>query len=75
MSSQHGFISAFAAELDAYLTFKQNMGFVGASRVWYLRRFDAYCGAHDLTVFDQETVGVRLCCSDYAAARGMTLLA
>ena len=56
MSSQHGFISAFAAELDAYLTFKQNMGFVGASRVWYLKRFDFYCDAHDLTVFDQETV-------------------
>jgi len=56
MSSRHGFISAFAAELDAYLTFKQSMGFTGASRVWYLRRFDSYCGAHDLTVFDQDTV-------------------
>ena len=56
MSSRHGFISAFAAELDAYLTFKQNMGFVGASRVWYLKRFDFYCDANDLTVFDQDTV-------------------
>jgi len=56
MSSQHGFISAFAAELDAYLTFKQNMGFVGVSRVWYLKRFDSYCDAHDLTVFDRDTV-------------------
>ena len=56
MSGQHGFRSAFAAELDAYLTFKQNMGFVGASRVWYLKRFDFYCDANDLTVFDQETV-------------------
>jgi integrase len=56
MSGQHGFRSAFAAELDAYLTFKQNMGFTGASRIWYLRRFDSYCDAHDLTVFDQDTV-------------------
>jgi integrase len=54
--SGHGFTSAFAAELDAYLTFKQNMGFSGASRIWYLRRFDSYCSQHDLTVFDQHTV-------------------
>ena len=35
--SGHGFTSAFAAELDAYLAFKENMGFYGASRIWYLR--------------------------------------
>ena len=57
MSSRHGFISAFAAELDAYLTFKQSMGFTGASRVWYLRRFDSYCGAHDLTVRQASAFG------------------
>ena len=32
--SGRGFTSAFAAELDAYLAFKQNMGCCGASRVW-----------------------------------------
>ena len=41
--SGHGFTSAFAAELDAYLAFKANMGFFGASRIWYLKTFDAYC--------------------------------
>ena len=32
------------------------MGFYGSSRIWYLRRFDAYCAEHDRTVFDQDTV-------------------
>jgi integrase len=54
--SGRGFTSAFAAELDAYLAFKENMGFFGDSRIWYLRQFDAYCGEHDRTVFDQGTV-------------------
>jgi integrase len=54
--SGRGFISAFAAQLDAYLAFKENMGFFGDSRVWYLRKFDAYCSEHDRTVFDQGTV-------------------
>jgi integrase len=54
--SAHGFTSAFAAELEAYLVFKERMGFYGSSRVWYLKRFDAYCTAHDRTVFDRETV-------------------
>jgi hypothetical protein len=40
--SGHGFTSAFATELDAYLAFKVNMGFTGASRIWYLKQFDAY---------------------------------
>ena len=35
--SDHGFISAFAAELDAYVAFKKNMGFLGTSRIWYLQ--------------------------------------
>ena len=43
--SGHGFTSAFATELDAYLAFKANMGFTGASRIWYLKQFDAYCAA------------------------------
>jgi integrase len=54
--SGRGFTSAFAAELDAYLAFKQNMGFCGSSRIWYLRRFDAYCSEHGRTVFDKGTV-------------------
>jgi integrase len=54
--SQHGFISVFAAELDAYVAFKKNMGFSGASRIWYLKRFDAYCAEQDRVVFDQDTV-------------------
>ena len=45
--SAHGFTSAFAPELDAYLVFKEKMGFYGTSRIWYLKRFDAYCTAHD----------------------------
>ncbi len=32
--SGHSFTSAFATELDAYLAFKANMGFTGASRIW-----------------------------------------
>ncbi len=54
--SGHGFTSAFAADLDAYLTFKQNMGFYGKNRVWYLGKFDAYCTEEHLTVFDRDTV-------------------
>jgi integrase len=54
--SGHGFTSAFATELGAYLAFKANMGFTGASRIWYLKQFDAYCAEHDRTVFDQDTV-------------------
>ena len=54
--SGHGFISVFAAELDAYVEFKKSMGFSGASRVWYLKQFDAYCAEHDRVLFDQATV-------------------
>ena len=54
--SGHGFSSAFATELDAYLAFKANMGFTGASRIWYLKQFDSYCAEHDRTVFDKDTV-------------------
>lgn len=54
--STHGFTSAFALDLDRYLTFKQSMGCHGASRSWYLRRFDAYCAQHDRSVFDRVTV-------------------
>lgn len=52
----HGFTSAFAPELDAYLAFKEKMGFYGNSRIWYLKRFDAYCTAHDRAAFDRDTV-------------------
>ena len=54
--SGHGFTSAFATELDAYLAFKANMGCTGASRIWYLKQFDAYCATRDRTVFDKDTV-------------------
>lgn len=54
--SSHGFTSRFATELDDYLAFKQAMGCQGASRVWYLRQFDAYCTRQDRTVFDRDTV-------------------
>ena len=50
------FTSAFAADLEGYLAFKQNMGCYGASRIWYLRQFDAWCAEHGRTVFDQGTV-------------------
>jgi len=52
----HGFTSAFATDLEEYLVFKANMGCYGTSRIWYLKRFDAYCSAHDRTVFDRDTV-------------------
>ena len=50
-----GFTSAFALQLEAYLAFKEKMGFYGASRIWYLKQFDAYCTAHGRTVFDRGT--------------------
>ena len=49
----HGFTSAFAPELDAYLALKEKVGFYGDSRIWYLKRFDAYCTAHDRAAFDR----------------------
>lgn len=54
--SVHGFTSAFAPQLEAYLGFKEKMGFYGASGIWYLKQFDAYCAAHDCRVFDRATV-------------------
>jgi integrase len=54
--SGHGFASSFAARLDDYVEFKASMGCHGASRIWYLRRFDAYCVENALGVFDQATV-------------------
>ena len=54
--SAHGFTSALAPELDAYLAFKEKMGFYGSSRIWYLKRFDAYCTAHGRAAFDRDTV-------------------
>lgn len=54
--SGYGFTSAFATELNEYLAFKEAMGFYGSSRIWYLRRFDAYCVEHDRGVFDRDTV-------------------
>jgi len=52
----YGFTSALAPQLDAYLRFKQKMGCYGNSRIWYLKRFDAYCTAHERAVFDRDTV-------------------
>ena len=40
-----GFTSALAPQLEAYLAFKERMGFYGATRIWYLKEFDAYCTA------------------------------
>lgn len=54
--SEHGFISVFAAQLDAYVSFKKAMGFVGTSRIWYLKQFDTYCAEHHQTAFDRHTV-------------------
>jgi hypothetical protein len=54
--SAHGFTSAFGPELDAYLAFKEKMGFYGSSRISYLKRFDAYCTSHDRILFDRDTV-------------------
>lgn len=56
MTSSHGFTSAFAGQLEAYLGFKQAMGCYGTSRIWYLRQFDAYCTGQRRTVFDRDTV-------------------
>ena len=52
----HGFTSAFAARLDEYVEFKCSMGFCGASRIWYLKRFDVYCAEHGRSVLDRDTV-------------------
>jgi site-specific recombinase XerC len=54
--SGRGFTSAFAADLDACLAFRQSMGHWGASRVWYLTRFGAWCSEQGRTVFDRCTV-------------------
>jgi integrase len=51
-----GFASALAPQLEAYLAFKARMGFYGASRIWYLKQFDAYCTTYERTVFDRDTV-------------------
>lgn len=50
------FTSVFAPQLESYVAFKKQMGCHGDSRVWYLKQFDAYCTAHERTVFDRDTV-------------------
>ena len=50
------FTSAFATRLEEYVEFKRGMGFDGGSRIWYLKRFDAYCAEHALAVFDRDAV-------------------
>jgi integrase len=54
--SGHGFSSAFASRLDAYLTFKAAMGIGGSTRVWYLKSFDAWCAERGRDVLDRDTV-------------------
>lgn len=54
--NERRFTSAFAADLEDYLAFKEQMGFYGRSRIIYLRRFDAYCTSHSLRVFNRATV-------------------
>ncbi len=54
--SGHGFISVFADDLEAYLTFKTSMGYYGASRIWYLKQFDRYCADHALENLDRVTI-------------------
>ena len=53
--SGHGFTSAFAAQLDAYLGSSRN-GLLRRLAIWYLQQFDAWCAEHGRTVFDQATV-------------------
>lgn len=52
----HGFTSVFAPQLEAYLEFKQKMGFHGSSRIWYLKQFDGWCAEHDRDTFDRDTI-------------------
>lgn len=54
--SGHGFTSMFADDLEEYLTFKTNMGCYGASRIWYLKRFDQYCAKTERKVLNRATV-------------------
>lgn len=54
--NDYGFTSAFAHHLTRYLEFKHQLGFSGKSRIWHLRKFDAYCTQHHRTVFDRDTV-------------------
>ena len=54
--SASGFQSAFAAQPEVYIAFKASMGISGTSRIWYLKKFDAYCAEHGLEVFDRDTV-------------------
>lgn len=56
MSTGHGFTSVFTPKLEEYLAFKEAMGFHGTSRVWYLKKFDAWCAEQHRTTFDQDTV-------------------
>jgi hypothetical protein len=44
------FTSAFAADLEGYLAFKQNMGCYGASRIWYMQQFDTWCAEHSRAI-------------------------
>ena len=46
-----GGASQDAAADRAATAFKKKMGFYGASRIWYLKRFDAYCTAHEIERF------------------------
>ncbi|EMQ99524.1 integrase family protein [Paeniglutamicibacter gangotriensis Lz1y] len=50
------FTSVFSPELRLFLAFKESMGCNGASRIYYLRSFDAYCTEHNVRSFDREAI-------------------
>jgi integrase len=52
----HEFTSAFDVQPGEYVAFKAGMGLRGQSRIWYLRKFDAYCAERGLAFFDRDTV-------------------
>lgn len=56
MMGRYEYHSAFAVDIADYLAFKAALGITAASRNWYLAKFDQYCQAHDLTVFDKATI-------------------
>lgn len=52
----YDFTSAFAADIEAFISFKADMGVSSDSRNWHLHDFDRWCAVNGAEGFDCQTV-------------------
>lgn len=50
------YTSVFAHDIEDFLTYKASCGIVNATRAWTMHKFDEYCAANNVAVFDEKAV-------------------